>query len=148
MALCCVLSLFSHVWLFEIPWIVALWGSSVHGILQARILEWVAILSSRGSSPPRDWNCVSYISCIPRQILSNSCHQVNNLPANAGDTGDWPYLWLRKILWWRKWQPTPVSCLGNPMDRGVWHATVHGVSKSRTWLSMQYSLICYLKVYS
>ena len=29
-------------------------GSSVHGMLQARILEWVAISSSRGSSPPRD----------------------------------------------------------------------------------------------
>ena len=29
-------------------------GSSVHGILQARILEWIDILSSRGSSPPRD----------------------------------------------------------------------------------------------
>ena len=29
-------------------------GSSVHGILQARILDWVAMLSSRGSSPPRD----------------------------------------------------------------------------------------------
>ena len=29
-------------------------GSSVHGILQARILEWAAIFSSRGSSPPRD----------------------------------------------------------------------------------------------
>ena len=30
-------------------------GSSVHGILQARILEWVSMPSSRGSSPPRDW---------------------------------------------------------------------------------------------
>ena len=29
-------------------------GSSVHGILQARILEWVAMPSSRGSSQPRD----------------------------------------------------------------------------------------------
>ena len=29
-------------------------GSSVHGILQARFLEWVAVPSSRGSSPPRD----------------------------------------------------------------------------------------------
>jgi len=29
-------------------------GSSVHGILQARILEWVAMLSSRGASQPRD----------------------------------------------------------------------------------------------
>ena len=35
-------------------------GSSVHGILQARILEWVAMPSSRGSSQPREWTCVSY----------------------------------------------------------------------------------------
>ena len=34
-------------------------GSSVHGILQARILEWVAMPSSRGSSQPRDQTCVS-----------------------------------------------------------------------------------------
>ena len=34
-------------------------GSSVHGILQARILEWVAMPASRGSSPPRDRTRVS-----------------------------------------------------------------------------------------
>ena len=34
-------------------------GSSVHGTLQARILEWVAMPSSRGSSYPRDLTCVS-----------------------------------------------------------------------------------------
>ena len=44
-------------------------GSSAHGILQARRLEWVAISSSRGCSWSRDWNCISYISCISRQIL-------------------------------------------------------------------------------
>jgi len=40
-------------------------GFSVHGIFHVRILEWVAISSSRGSSPPRDWtgiSCVSWIS--------------------------------------------------------------------------------------
>ena len=37
-------------------------GSSVHGILQARILEWNAMPSSRGSSQPRDRSCVSYVS--------------------------------------------------------------------------------------
>ena len=42
-------------------------GFSVHGIPQARILEWVAISSFRGSSRPRDWTC---ISCIDRQILT------------------------------------------------------------------------------
>ena len=36
------------------PWTVAPPGSSIHGILQAGILEWVAISSSRGSSQPRD----------------------------------------------------------------------------------------------
>ena len=41
-------------------------GSSVLGISQARILEWVAISFSRGSSRPRDWTPVSYIG---RQIL-------------------------------------------------------------------------------
>ena len=44
-------------------------GSSVHGILQARILEWVAISYSRGSSRPRDQTHVSCISSIDRQIL-------------------------------------------------------------------------------
>ena len=37
-------------------------GSSVNGILQARILEWVAIPFSRGSSRPRDWTQVSWIA--------------------------------------------------------------------------------------
>ena len=37
-------------------------GSFVHGILQARILEWVAISSSRGSSQPKDRTWVSYIA--------------------------------------------------------------------------------------
>ena len=41
-------------------------GSSVHEIFQARILEWVAIPSSRGSSWPRDQTRVSCISCIGR----------------------------------------------------------------------------------
>ena len=49
-------------------------GSSVHGILQARILEWVAMPSSRGSSQPRDRNYSSYIFCIGRQILYHWWH--------------------------------------------------------------------------
>ena len=49
-------------------------GSSVHGILQARRLEWVAMPSSRGSSQPRDQTQVSYVSCIGRGILYHYCH--------------------------------------------------------------------------
>ena len=44
-------------------------GSSVHGIPQERILEWVAISFSRVSSRPRCWTHVSYISCSDRTIL-------------------------------------------------------------------------------
>ena len=44
-------------------------GSSVHGILQARILEWVAMPSCRGSSRPRDQTHVSHVSCIGRRVL-------------------------------------------------------------------------------
>ena len=54
--------LLSRVWLFATPWTVAHQGSSVHGILQARILKWVAISFSRGSSWPRDRTQVSCIA--------------------------------------------------------------------------------------
>ena len=48
-------------------------GSSVHEVFQARILEWVAVSSSRGSSPPRDGD-ISCISSIGRRILYHFCH--------------------------------------------------------------------------
>ena len=54
----CMLSHFSHVQLLMTPRTP---GSSVHGILQAGILEWVAISLSRGSSPLRDRTCISCI---------------------------------------------------------------------------------------
>ena len=44
-------------------------GSSVHGIFWARTLQWVAISFSGGPSWPRDWACVSCISCTARWIL-------------------------------------------------------------------------------
>ena len=44
-------------------------GFSVHGILQAGVLEWVAMSFSRGSSWFRDGTCISYVSCIGRQVL-------------------------------------------------------------------------------
>ena len=52
-------------------------GSSVHGILQAGILEWVAMPSSGGSFPPRDQTHVSCISCIGRRILYQVYRLIN-----------------------------------------------------------------------
>ena len=47
-------------------------GSSVHGILQARMLKWVFIPFSRGSSRPKDGTHVSYISCTGRWVLNTT----------------------------------------------------------------------------
>ena len=44
--------------------------SSVLGTLQARILEWVAMPSTRGSSQPRDWTCISCNSCIAGRFFT------------------------------------------------------------------------------
>ena len=52
---------------------------------------------------------------------------VKNLPASAGDVGSIPESGRSP----REGNDNPFqySCLGNPMDRGAWQATVHGVTK-------------------
>ena len=61
---------------------------------------------------------------------------VKNLPANAGDIRD-----MGLISGWGRaseeenGNPLQYSCLENPMDRGAWRATVHGITKSWTQLS-------------
>ena len=62
----------SRVWLFVTPMDYSLPGSSVHGISQAKILEWVAIFFSRGSSQPRGR---THDSCIGRWVLYYLSHQ-------------------------------------------------------------------------
>ena len=66
-----VLNHFGHVWLCN-PINRGPPGSSVHGILQARILEWVAISSSGGFSWPRGQTCVCYVSFIGSGFFSIS----------------------------------------------------------------------------
>ena len=61
---------------------------------------------------------------------------VKNPPASAGDTGSIPGSGRsRKIPGGGNGTPLQYSCLKNPMDRGAWRATIHGVAKSRTRLS-------------
>ena len=52
---------------------------------------------------------------------------------NAGDLSSIP--WLGRSPGEGNGNPLQYSCLENPMDRGAWGATVHGVAKSRTRLS-------------
>ena len=62
---------------------------------------------------------------------------VKNLPATAGDIRDLGSIpgfdpWVRKIIWRRAWDPTPVFLPGESNGRGAWRAIVHGVPKSWT----------------
>ena len=57
---------------------------------------------------------------------------VKNTPANAGDMGLIPE--LGGFPEGENGNPLQYSCLGNPMDRGAWRVTVHGVAKSQTRL--------------
>ena len=52
---------------------------------------------------------------------------VKNPPANAGDTGS--VLELGRSTGEKNGNPLQNSCLGNPLDRGAWWATVHGITK-------------------
>ena len=57
--------------------------------------------------------------------------------------------WVWKILWRREWLPLQYSCLDNPVDRGAWWASVHGVTKSQTGLSIfSMHLVIYLFIWA
>ena len=62
---------------------------------------------------------------FPSLILGGSV--VKNLPANARDRGSIPG--LARSAGGGNGNSLQYSCLGNPMDRGPWWATVHGVTK-------------------
>ena len=92
----------SQVRLFCDPMDYSLPGSSVHGILQARILEWVAISLSRGSSQSRTPTRISCISCMGRQILYHwatseaSHHIMEGLQAALGmPAHTWIISWMK-----------------------------------------------------
>ena len=96
-------------------------GFSVHGISQARILEWVAMSFSRGSSQPRDRIC---ISCISRGILYHwaTWKPLESLAAAA------------KLL-----QLCPTLC--DPIDSSPPGSPVPGILQARTleWVTISFS---------
>ena len=61
----------SYVWLFCDPMDCSPPGSSLHGISQSRILECIAMPSSRGSSWPTSQTCISCISCISGRLFTH-----------------------------------------------------------------------------
>ena len=95
-------------------------GSSIHGIFQSRILEWVAISSSRGSSRPRDWTCVS---CTGRWILYHwATGEALFHTATAKSLQSCPTLW-------------------NPIDGSLPGSPIPGILQARTleWVAISSS---------
>ena len=90
-------------------------GSSVHGILQARLLEWVVISYSRGSSQHRDQTRIFCVSCIGKQIVYLSQIVLHRVPWEAPKLLVCQYLLLarchRNIRLWET--STFSSCLGD-----------------------------------
>ena len=158
-----VLSCFNCIWHFVTLLTVSPPGSFIHGILQIRILEWVARPSSRGSSQPRDQTHSSYVSCIGIWSFYHEHHLGNPLKkiftikidlcfkigfpggsvvknplANAGVMGSIP--------WWGRYprggsgNSLQYSCLENPRDRGVWQVTAHSITKSQTHTHTSHAL--------
>ena len=71
-------------------------GSSVHEISQARILDWVAMPSSRGSAQPGDWTHVCYIARIGR-VLFHQHHLVNMVWSFFKLCFSAPFFWLHTL---------------------------------------------------
>ena len=98
----CACSVASVVSNFCDPMGHSLPGFSVRWILQARILEWVSISFSRGSSWPRDRTCISCVSCIGKQILYHWA--TREAPITTGSPGN--------CLWTRAWDPCSFNSVG------------------------------------
>ena len=98
---CCTQSL-SCVLFIVTPWTVVC--SSVHGILQARILEWVSISFSRGSSQPRDRTALEAdaLTSEPRGYIQNQTLDLHTPPlwlhpVPVNDHSIIPKPWLRLV---------------------------------------------------
>ena len=94
-------------------------GSFVHGISQARVLEWVAISYSRGSSGPRDLGLASLVSSALGGGLFTT--EPSGKPHDVWCWVSFHMLICTRVyisFWRRKWQPTPVFLPGESQGRG------------------------------
>ena len=119
-------------------------GSSVHGILQARILEWVAISSYRGSSRSRDRTRVSYVSCIGSRFFTTSgtweahivyvLHSILQKWDKNRSYSRWTNVHACSVV-----QLGPTLCY--PMDHSPTGSSVHEISQARTleWVDIPFS---------
>ena len=118
-------------------------GSSIHGIFQAGILSGLSFPSPRDPDPGMNPYCLSHqgrsssveILLKPSTLFLGFSSGSNGKESacNAGNLGLIPG--SGRSPGEGNGNLLQYSCLENPMDRGAWWATVHGVTKSQTRLS-------------
>ena len=135
-------------------------GSFVLGILQARILEWVAISLSKGSSQPRNWTRASWI--VGRfftdwaMTLATWCEELTQWKKpwcweglKSGGEGDdrgwdswmasliwWPWVWASSRNWWWTEKPGVLQFMELQRVRQDWATELN-------WTELNYLLITY-----
>ena len=120
--LCCAWFL-SCVWLFVTPWTAACQAPLSMGILQARILEWVAMSSSRGSSQPRieTRSSVLQADSSPSEPPEKSMNTgVGSLSLLQGNFLTQEWIW--GLLQWR-WILYQLNFPGSPKHTHTWLKT-------------------------
>ena len=82
-------------------------GSSLHGIFRARILKYVALSSSRGSSQPRDWTHLSCVSCTAGRFFTAESlgKHLQTMPDLKSTCTSWHCLRTSQLYcpWWQVW---------------------------------------------
>ena len=124
---------YSLVQLFRTPWTVACQAPLSVRILQARIMEWIAMPSTRGSSPPRDRTCISYVS--PALTGSSSPLATPGKPKLANERNqiqDWVGPVTLEAAS-RKWSSGLLICLTGiqnfwASERSIWHLRFYKIS--------------------
>ena len=86
----------SRVQLFAVPWTVARQTPLSTRLLQARILEWITILFSGGSSPPRDW---TQVSCIADSLHKSDHSNINWMRPMEEFSEHGGYIWWVYLKW-------------------------------------------------
>ena len=143
-------------------------GSSVHGLLQARILKCVAMPSSRGSSQPRDGRCISsdfctagmYSQCWATaaaaakslQLCATLCNPIDGSPPGSpipeilqARTLEWAAISFSNAWKWKVKSEREVSqscpTLSDPMDYSLTGSSVHGIFQARVleWGAIAFS---------
>ena len=132
-------------------------GSSVHGILQARILEWAAIPFSLGSSLPRDG---TWVSCIADKIFRDCCLDSHHCPMSfdnwfvaSRSTSSTPYIWIKclssylvynnfkmsqhqRSRWYQQpgWAHSHLVIVAHDLaSENVCHSPSHGLTSWLSW---------------